>query len=208
MTSLRTNIDLLAADARSGMRSEQDRVAILNDITAQLTDFTALIGDLVALARDETAASPEPIDFRDVVNAALDQVRRRGFGQNFDVELNPFYVVGDSDMLERAVTNLLDNAVKWSPPGGTVRVQLEGDRMRVADQDPASTKRTCRTSSTASMAATPPATPPAPDWALHRGADGHPARRLGQGRRLRTGWSRVHRATVGRQQPRDPQDSA
>jgi two-component system sensor histidine kinase MprB len=136
LTSLRTNIELLAADARSGMLTEQDRVAILNDVTAQITEFTALIGDLVALARDETAASPEPLDFRDVVNAALDRVRRRGFGLNFDVELNPFYVVGDSDMLERAVTNLLDNAVKWSPPGGTVRVQLEGDRLRVADQGP------------------------------------------------------------------------
>jgi two-component system, OmpR family, sensor histidine kinase MprB len=136
LTSLRTNIELLAADARSGMLSEHDRVAILTDVTAQLTEFTALIGDLVALARDETAAFPEQLDFRDVVNAALDRVRRRGFGLNFDVELNPFYVVGDSDMLERAVTNLLDNAVKWSPPGGTVRVQLEGDRLRVADQGP------------------------------------------------------------------------
>ena len=58
LTSLRTNIELLTADARSGMLSEQDRVAILNDVNAQLTEFTALIGDLVALARDETATSP------------------------------------------------------------------------------------------------------------------------------------------------------
>ena len=136
LTSLRTNIELLAADARSGMLSESDRIAILNDVNAQLVEFTSLIGDLVALARDETFATPEPLDFRDVVNAALNRVRRRAFGLNFDVELNPFYVVGDSDMLERAITNLLDNAVKWSPPGGTVRVQLEGDRLRVADEGP------------------------------------------------------------------------
>ena len=101
-----------------------------------MVEFTSLIGDLVALARDETFATPVPLDFRDVVNAALNRVRRRAFGLNFDVELNPFYVVGDSDMLERALTNLLDNAVKWSPPGGTVRVQLEGDRLRVADEGP------------------------------------------------------------------------
>ena len=136
LTSLRTNIELLAADARSGMLSESDRIAIMNDVNAQLVEFTSLIGDLVALARDETFATPEPLDFRDVVNGALDRARRRAFGLHFDVELNPFYVVGDSDMLERAITNLLDNAVKWSPPGGTVRVQLEGDRLRVADEGP------------------------------------------------------------------------
>ena len=76
------------------------------------------------------------MDFRNVVNSALDRVRRRAHGLVFDVELNPFYVIGDSDTLERAVTNLLDNAVKWSPRGGTIRVQLEGDRLRVADQGP------------------------------------------------------------------------
>jgi two-component system sensor histidine kinase MprB len=136
LTSLRTNIDLLTADARSGMLSQQDRIDIMSDVTAQLVEFTTLIGDLVQLARDDTSAKPVPLDFRDVVNAALDRARRRGHGIRFDVELDPFYVVGDSDMLERAVTNLLDNAVKWSPPSGTVRVQLEGDRLRVADQGP------------------------------------------------------------------------
>ena len=136
LTSLRTNIDLLSADASTGMLSQQDRIAIMADVNAQLIEFTTLIGDLVQLARDETAAKPEPLDFRDVVNAAIDRVRRRGHGLLFDVELDPFYVVGDSDTLERAITNLLDNAVKWSPPGGTIRVQLEGDRLRVADQGP------------------------------------------------------------------------
>ncbi len=136
LTSLRTNIELLAADARTGMLKPDDRVAILNDVSAQLIEFTALIGDLVQLARDDAAARPELLDFRDVVNASLQRVRRRAHGLVFDVELDPFYVIGESDSLERAVTNLLDNAVKWSPPGGTVRVQLEGDRLRVADQGP------------------------------------------------------------------------
>ncbi|MCW2810631.1 MAG: mprB [Friedmanniella sp.] len=136
LTSLRTNIELLAADATSGLLKPEDRKAILADVTAQFVEFTALIQDLVQLARDDTSAKPEPLDFRDVVNAALDRVRRRGHGLAFDVELNPFYVVGEADTLERAVTNLLDNAVKWSPPGGTIRVQLEGDRLRVADQGP------------------------------------------------------------------------
>ena len=137
LTSLRTNIELLSADATTGMLTQADRVEILADVNAQLREFTALIGDLVHLAReDAVAAAPEPIDFRTVINSALERVRRRRSGIDFDVELNPFWVVGESDTLERAVTNLLDNAVKWSPPGGTVRVQLEGGRLRVADEGP------------------------------------------------------------------------
>jgi len=137
LTSLRTNIELLQADAKSGMLKPDDREEILADVSAQLAEFTTLIGDLVQLARDDRVApSPEPIDFRDVVNNAVERARRRGKGLIFDVELNPLYVIGEADTLERAVTNLLDNAVKWSPPGGTIRVQLEGDRLRVADQGP------------------------------------------------------------------------
>jgi two-component system sensor histidine kinase MprB len=115
LTSLRTNIELLAADAESGMLKQKDRIAILADVKAQLVEFTELIGDLVQLARDETASTPEALDFRNVVNAALDRVRRRAHGLIFDVELNPFYVVGDSDTLERAITNLLDNAGEVEP---------------------------------------------------------------------------------------------
>ena len=137
LTSLRTNIELLTADASTGMLKPADRTAILADVNAQLAEFTSLIGDLVQLAREDgVSASPEPIDLRDVIRSALDRVRRRAHGVEFDVELNPYYVVGEADTLERAFTNLLDNAVKWSPAGGTVRVQLEGGRFRVADQGP------------------------------------------------------------------------
>ena len=51
------------------MLKQQDRIAILGDVNAQLVEFTTLIGDLVRSARDETAASPEPLDFRDVVHS-------------------------------------------------------------------------------------------------------------------------------------------
>lgn len=137
LTSLRTNIELLTADASTGMLKPADRTEILADVNAQLAEFTSLIGDLVQLAREDgVTASPEPIDLRDVIRSALDRVRRRAHGVDFDVELNPYYVVGEADTLERAFTNLLDNAVKWSPAGGTVRVQLEGGRFRVADQGP------------------------------------------------------------------------
>lgn len=137
LTSLRTNIELLDADSRSPMLPAGAREEILGDVTAQLTEFTTLIQDLVHLARDDQVTpSPEPIDLRTVVEDAIERARRRGASLVFDVELNPFYVIGESDTLERAFTNLLDNAVKFSPSDGTVRVHLEGDQLRISDQGP------------------------------------------------------------------------
>lgn len=137
LTSLRTNVELLIADDRQGMLPEGARGEILRDIAAQLGEFTQLIGDLVHLSReDRVEAHPEPIDLRDVVSAAVVRAKRRGPGLRFDVELDPLYLVGEPDSLERAITNLLDNAVKFSPPGGTVAVRLLGDRLRIDDEGP------------------------------------------------------------------------
>ena len=137
LTSLRTNVELLIADDRQGMLPPGARGEILRDIAAQLGEFTQLIGDLVHLSReDRVQAHPEPIDLRDVVNSAVTRARRRGPGLVFDVELESLYLVGEPDSLERAITNLLDNAVKFSPPGGTVRVRLVGDRLRICDEGP------------------------------------------------------------------------
>ncbi|ROR54566.1 two-component system sensor histidine kinase MprB [Luteococcus japonicus] len=137
LTSMRTNIELLVADDKTGMLPEGARGEILHDIAAQLGEFTSLVGDLVQLSReDKVTANPEPMDLRDVVESAIVRAKRRGPGLVFDVELNPLFLVGEPDTLERAVTNLLDNAVKFSPPGGTIHVHLQGDTLRIADQGP------------------------------------------------------------------------
>ncbi len=137
LTSMRTNVELLVADERSNMLPPGARGDILRDVAAQLGEFTQLVGDLMQLAReDRVEAAPEAIDLRDVIESALERVKRRGPGLVWDVELGPLYLVGESDALERAVTNLLDNAVKFSPPGGTIHVHLDGDRLRIADQGP------------------------------------------------------------------------
>jgi two-component system sensor histidine kinase MprB len=137
LTSLRTNVELLIADEREGMLPEGARKDILNDVAAQLGEFTTLIGDLVQLSREDTVRpAPEPIDLRDVVESALDRAKRRGPGLNFEVDLHPLYMVGEPDSLERAVTNLLDNAIKFSPPGGTITVTLDRDRLTISDEGP------------------------------------------------------------------------
>ncbi len=137
LTSLRTNVELLVADERSRMLPEGARTDILRDIAAQLGEFTTLVGDLVHLSREDVVEPhPEPIDLRDVVHSAIARAKRRGPSLAFDVELHPLYLIGEPDSLERAITNLLDNAVKFSPPDGTVHVLLEGDRLRISDQGP------------------------------------------------------------------------
>ncbi|MCB0891892.1 MAG: HAMP domain-containing histidine kinase, partial [Propionibacteriaceae bacterium] len=123
LTALRTNVELLVADERSNMLPEGARGDILRDIAGQLGEFTTLVGDLVHLSREDVVEPhPEPIDLRDVINSAIARAKRRGPSLSFDVELNPLYLVGEPDSLERAITNLLDNAVKFSPPGGTIHV--------------------------------------------------------------------------------------
>ena len=103
-------------------------------MAGQLGEFTTLIGDLVHLSRDDSVhPHPEPIDLRDVINNAVIRAKRRGPGLTFDVRLEPLYLVGEPDNLERAITNLLDNAVKFSPPGGTVSVEMVGDRLHISD---------------------------------------------------------------------------
>lgn len=137
LTSMRTNVELLVADENRHMLPDGARAEILHDIAAQLGEFTSLVGDLVQLSREDKAtAAPEALDFAEVVRAAIVRARRRGPGLRFDVELDPLYILGESDTLERAVTNLLDNAVKFSPPGGTIRVHLEGDVLRISDEGP------------------------------------------------------------------------
>lgn len=128
LTSIRTNLDLLAqADKRGGLRPE-DRQQVLDDVRAQMDELTTLIGDLTELARDTPQVrDAELIEMSNVVEDALIKVRRRASGVEWDVQLSPFPVWGDERLLGRAVTNLLDNAAKYSVPDDSIARPLEGE---------------------------------------------------------------------------------
>jgi two-component system sensor histidine kinase MprB len=139
LTSLRTNLDLLAQSNAAGERglAVADREALLVDVRAQVEELSGLVSDLVELARDDRpGASAEELEFAAIVERAIERVRRRAPGVVFKVELHSWLVVGETNALERAVTNLLDNAVKWSPPDGVVEVSLDDGRLAVADSGP------------------------------------------------------------------------
>jgi two-component system, OmpR family, sensor histidine kinase MprB len=136
LTSLRTNLDLLVqADASTGL-SPESRAELLDDVRGQINEMTTLIGDLVELARDEPARTAvEPVELSAVLEQAITRVRRRA-NVDFDVRTSPWWLTGEPDALERAITNLLDNAAKWSPSGAVVTVSLLGGTLTVIDQGP------------------------------------------------------------------------
>lgn len=135
LTSLRTNIELLVADHHSQMLPAQAREEIMVDVKAQLAEFTKLIGDLMHVSRWETAEAlvPVPVDLSDVVNSAVERIRLRGPGIDFQLRIGPWFVMGEPETLQRAVLNLLDNAVKFAAPEGIVRIHLAQGRLHVCD---------------------------------------------------------------------------
>jgi two-component system sensor histidine kinase MprB len=135
LTSLRTNLDLLAQAEQRGGLSPESRAELMDDVRFQIEELTTLIGDLTELAREDTApVTLEQVDLSDIAARAVERVRRRAPSLHFDVRLDSWWLTGDTAALERAVTNLLDNAAKWSPPLGTVSVRLDRGVLRVADE--------------------------------------------------------------------------
>ncbi|MCX4779375.1 sensor histidine kinase [Streptomyces sp. NBC_01264] len=139
LTSLRTNIELLARSEETGRAiPPEDRKELLASVKAQMTELASLIGDLQELSRPD-ATTPGPLGvvaLHEIAGTALSRARLRGPELEFDSDLAPWYVRGEAAALERAVVNVLDNAVKFSPPGSTVTVSLRAGELTVRDRGP------------------------------------------------------------------------
>jgi two-component system, OmpR family, sensor histidine kinase MprB len=145
LTSLRTTIDLLIRSDETGRPlPETTRTQLLTGARAQMRELTTLIRDLLDLSQPEQARSSatplEPVDFGEIAERAVERVRPRGAALaepvSIDASLKPWITRGDEAGLERAVVNLLDNAVKFSPPNGTVEVSLVNGTLTVRDHGP------------------------------------------------------------------------
>ncbi|MEV0316830.1 HAMP domain-containing sensor histidine kinase [Streptomyces sp. NPDC050658] len=140
LTSLRTNIELLARSEETGRAiPPDDRKALLASVKAQMTELASLIGDLQELSRTDTgqgSGKVQVVAVHDIVEAALERARLRGPELTFTADLSPWFVRAEPPALERAVVNILDNAVKFSPPGSTVEVALQSGELTVRDHGP------------------------------------------------------------------------
>ncbi len=143
LTSLRNNIELLIHAEANPQRqlSTEDRSRLLADLDTQTTELTTLFGELVDLSTGERPSeAAEHLALADVVGSAVERARSRWPKVSFDAELVGADVVARPGAVERAVLNVLDNAAKWSPSGGTVRVSMsvapDSVRVRVDDEGP------------------------------------------------------------------------
>jgi two-component system, OmpR family, sensor histidine kinase MprB len=134
IATLRANLQLLRDEDRL---SQADRDALREDMISELDELTGLVGDVVELARGRQPSGDLGEIRVDLVAAELiERARRRAPGLVFRAELEPTLVRGEGDRIGRAITNLLDNARKWSPPDGVVDVELRGGTLTVRDHGP------------------------------------------------------------------------
>ena len=166
LTSIRTNIELLAraeqaaaqpaaatasdapvgdavvaldSDAVVALDSDERR-QMLDDVQFELDQLTELVNELVELATDQRSqGEPERVDLAELAASVVDRHRRRT-ETDFVTAFEPCEVVVNAALVERAIGNLVDNAVKWSPPGELIEISVAAvDReahVRVRDHGP------------------------------------------------------------------------
>jgi two-component system sensor histidine kinase MprB len=134
VTSLRTNIEVLL---EGGELSDSDRRRLLADVVEQSEELSALVSDLIELARgDEPVGAADDVRLDRVVDESLARARRHAPGLEFELRAEPVIIEGEPSRLGRAVNNLLDNAARHSPAGGTVEVDVNANGVRVRDHGP------------------------------------------------------------------------
>ncbi|MFQ5442117.1 MAG: sensor histidine kinase [Thermodesulfobacteriota bacterium] len=120
------------------------RGEFLRVIDRHATRMSRIIDDLLILSRLETerlSMVSNPVDLKDLITSTVrgfdKQARDREIGLKTRIPEDLPGVSGDSDRIEQVVVNLLDNAIKYTPAGGSVRVSAGADdgyvRVEVSD---------------------------------------------------------------------------
>ena len=134
LTALRTNVELLS---RVRDLPDDERTRMLADIESEVHELSGLVSELVELAAEPVIDDSDlgPVHLGDLAERIAEKYRRRT-SRIIDVSTDGSVVNGQRTQLERAVSNLLDNATKWSPPGSPVEVAVEEGKLTVVDRGP------------------------------------------------------------------------
>jgi signal transduction histidine kinase len=146
---LRTPLTVIRASVSDLRRHREEPVgqvgSALDDIDAEVNELTALVDDLLLLARADSGAVDVvrvPLDLGDVAVDAAPALTQLAASRGVRVELDPAPapLSGDPVRLAQLIRILGDNAIRHSPPGGTVSVRVRPDgrgaRLEVLDDGP------------------------------------------------------------------------
>ena len=133
LTSLRANSELLE---RENLDTETKNL-ILRDIRAEVDELTALTGELSSLASDQRLIEQlQIVNLGEAVEEVVERARRRS-GRIINLERkSPASIRVRPSQLDRAISNLIDNAIKFSPLSGPVEVFVSDRRIEVRDHGP------------------------------------------------------------------------
>jgi two-component system, OmpR family, sensor histidine kinase MprB len=133
LTAVRTNVEL----ALEERLAPADTREALVEAAAELDALTDLVADLVELARGaERKLRMEEVQLDEVVSGVIERVKGRSPGAVFVTSLAPVKVHADPVLIERAVANLIDNALKYSPPHSPIDVTVRDGEVVIQDRGP------------------------------------------------------------------------
>jgi two-component system sensor histidine kinase MprB len=133
LTSLRTNLDVLRRHPNLG---EEDRAQIVDDLHSEVEEMVTLVDEIVTVAGG-VATDEAAVDFSlgDTVRRVVDRFTRRT-GRLFALVADESPVHAQEGAVERAVSNLLDNAAKFDTTGAAVDVEVSAGTVFVSDRGP------------------------------------------------------------------------
>ena len=143
---LRTPVSILIGEtdlALNGLLDDQECRVALGSRREELQRMSRIIDDLLTLSQFDHSQQPllrKPLDFSDLVIEVCEQQRNQAKSKGIELELTktvPAMMEGDDSRLRQMVRNLLDNAIKYTPGGGKVSIELEKSNgnldLRVSD---------------------------------------------------------------------------
>jgi signal transduction histidine kinase len=145
LTSLDGMLELLDDDLRGSDPDLEDARSLLERARVQSRRLGRLAADLLDLSRIDAAVAlrSEPVELGELSRAVLAEFElgtaERGVGSELDEHSGPVWALGDPGSVARIIRILLDNAVRASPPGSEIHVQVSnGDKaeLSVSDEGP------------------------------------------------------------------------
>jgi two-component system, OmpR family, sensor histidine kinase MprB len=131
VTSVRTNIEILQ---RAPEMAPVDRARLLDEVVEQIEELTLLMNDLIELARGEQPSiEHEEVRLDHLLAEAVERARVHAPSTPIELQVEPTLLLGASGRLQRAINNLLDNAIKHGARGEPVEVALKDGELSVRD---------------------------------------------------------------------------